>query len=243
MMLELDVGNTRVKWRCLNERGEIGDSGAWQRAAGWSGLDCIECQITGARAVSVAGETNDQLLRAAIRAKWGVEVRFAASLKEQGDLLNSYDDVSRMGADRWLAMLAVRAQTNENAVVVSCGSAVTIDLIAANGQHLGGYILPGLIMMRDALLKRTSKVRFNPEELQWRLQPGTATAEAVHNGALLAVCSSIESVISAQTPEPECYLCGGDARLIASNLNVAVALRESLVLDGLAIALPDEAQE
>jgi len=242
MMLELDIGNTRVKWRCVDRGGAIQESGDWKRNAGWSGLDRISSPVTAARAVSVAGESDNRALCKEIQARWGVETRFAVSQKNQGGLQNSYDDESRMGADRWLAMLAVRAETAADALVVSCGSAVTIDLIAASGRHVGGYILPGLAMMTQALLHRTDRVRFDASVPHWKLEPGTSTCEAVHNGALLAVCSAIKSVILAQTPRPLCYLCGGDAELVASHLGEPVVLRKHLVLDGLAIALPEETE-
>ena len=56
-----------------------------------------------------------------------------------------------MGADRWHAMLAGWVRCKASFAVVDAGSAVTVDYVNAGGRHLGGYILPGLQMMRRSL--------------------------------------------------------------------------------------------
>ena len=68
--------------------------------------------------------------------------------------------------------------------IVDAGSALTIDFVAANGEHRGGYILPGIDSMERALLSDTDRVRFG-EARRDCIDPGRSTEEAVYNGLLL----------------------------------------------------------
>ena len=97
----------------------------------------------------------------------------------------------------------------ENYCVISCGTALTIDL--ADGlTHLGGYILPNLYLQRDALIQNTKGIKI-PDAAFDELTPGRSTIDAVHHGILLGLLSTIEHVIR-QSPR-KLILTGGDAPL------------------------------
>ncbi|MAZ44289.1 MAG: hypothetical protein CMF48_03830 [Legionellales bacterium] len=63
-------------------------------------------------------------------------------------LKNGYLNPRQLGVDRWLGMIACEAENLGPSVLISAGTALTIDIIDPNYQHLGGYILPGLGLNR-----------------------------------------------------------------------------------------------
>ncbi|MDZ7824718.1 MAG: type III pantothenate kinase [Gammaproteobacteria bacterium] len=159
-VLEIDVGNSRLKWRRIRD-GVILDRGAmpatlplesWRLAGG--------DPATLARVGSVAGADFDRELEARLLALGVEEVRFAASSDRCGRLRAGYREPARLGVDRWLALVAGAARVEGAFAVLDAGSALTLDLVDADGRHLGGWILPGLRMMRRALLDGTAGSAF-----------------------------------------------------------------------------------
>jgi len=123
------------------------------------------------------------------------------------------------------------------------GTAITVDLVARDGKHLGGYIAPGIALLRGQLLAHTRRVRYDSAETALALDdlsPGRSTAEAVERGCLLMARSYVSSQITlAQNPlgdEFAIYVTGGDAALVADYPSVNCV--PDLVFRGLAIACP-----
>lgn len=238
MILELDVGNTRVKWRCLDAAGFRLQGGAWMLGDSWAGLSALPRHLDAVRIASVAGDAADQELAGMIRERWQLSARFALTVSRQAGVTNSYAEPSTMGVDRWLAMLGAWSQQRSAFCIASCGTAVTIDLVDDTGQHLGGYILPGLKLMTESLHRRTARIRFAQTEPSWQTRPGVSTTEAVHHGSLLAICGALKTALNTQDGRSVCYLTGGDGSLVAEHLGCPATVRDELVLDGLAISLP-----
>lgn len=102
----------------------------------------------------------------------------------------------------------------EKYCVISCGTALTIDL--TNGfEHLGGYILPNLYLQRDSLIQNTKGIKI-PDASFDELSPGRNTIDAVHHGILLSLLSTIEKVMDKYPSK--LILTGGDAPLFAQYL-------------------------
>ncbi|MFK7828901.1 MAG: type III pantothenate kinase [Congregibacter sp.] len=240
-LLLIDVGNSSVKWCFIDSAGEVGARGNAEADRLLPMLEFELAQISSGLRVfvsSVAAQASNQTLRMTLESL-GCSVWFASARSELGGLRNSYADPSKMGVDRWLAMLAARALSTQRVCVIDAGSALTIDIVGHTGQHEGGYILPGKALMQNALLSNTDRVRFE-SEVPPQLVPGRSTAEAVSHGLLLAQCGTIAlAVAEAQREEPlaQVFLTGGDAAEIAAALQpaagVAVTLSTDLVLAGL----------
>jgi type III pantothenate kinase len=140
-----------------------------------------------------------------------------------------------MGVDRWLAMLGARRRTGERLCVVDAGSALTIDLVDASGQHEGGYIIPGPALMERALLLDTDRVRFD-EDTGYALTPGVSTAEAVRHGIALAQAGAVALALEqAGGDAPELFFCGGGARELMRLLERAGTFAPDLVFEGLEV--------
>lgn len=244
-VLEIDVGNTRLKWRRLAPSGTVSARGALSVGPGADGSDGVEAiaadGVHEARIGSVAGTQADRALESTLR-KAGIEnIRFARAGSRCGRLRAGYRQPERMGVDRWLALAAATHRLVGPLLVVDAGSALTLDLVDADGQHRGGWILPGLRMMRAALLSGTAGVRFDlPTD--GAPGPGRDTAEAVTAGTLLMAQDFVAArwaSFLAEAPAATLFLTGGDGALLDAGLPGRVLMVPDLVLDGLAPVLAE----
>lgn len=233
--LELDAGNTFIKWR-LRQAGVTLQSGRWLTAD--FNADCLrQCAHSPASVWlgSVAGAALNQRLAAAVRECWGVELQQAFTQAQCAGVSNSYSDPSRMGVDRWLAMLAAWQHTRGACCVVDAGSAITVDVLDDRGEHQGGYILPGLRLMQTSLLGRTAEIRVEDALERVALSPGRSTEEAVSHGAhllMLALAERVDKGLPGQKGSLPVLVTGGDAEALLPYLSQAQH-HPDLVLDGL----------
>tara|TARA_R110002094_G_scaffold2355_1_gene9674 strand:+ start:417 stop:1154 length:738 start_codon:yes stop_codon:yes gene_type:complete len=239
MTLDIDIGNTRLKWRYGLQRGFLDTAGlsAEVLQSGWKGL----AAPVRVRFVSVAAENVEQQLKDYCQRAWSVVAEKATSQPSQAGVVNSYAHFQTMGADRWLAMLAGFNRAGA-CCVVDCGSAVTVDYVNASGQHLGGYIAPGIRLMRKGLLSNTRQIHLPEESLtRFDTRPGRSTEEAVGHGIELMMAALAERVVrdckALLGDEARLLVAGGDGErfLEAAGMGECCA---DLVLDGLSWALP-----
>ncbi|MDH5301683.1 MAG: type III pantothenate kinase [Gammaproteobacteria bacterium] len=170
----------------------------------------------------------------------GIPGFWASSQVQHGGLRNGYQLPERLGSDRWLAMIAAwQSHQGRPVCVVSCGTAVTIDAIAADGQHQGGMILPGVQMMQHSLLQGTQQINLDLQTQPLQLFARNTT-QAVQSGCHFAIVGAIRQMLEGLVTDAEqtvqCVLTGGDAQAIAELLTWGeVEYRPQLVLEGLAI--------
>ncbi len=242
MILEFDLGNTAAKWRLLRESSVVAQGRVNELAA----LDIrLDEPVTAVRVASVRGEERERELTRWCAESLGVEPTFARSSSFCAGVSNAYKEPERLGVDRWLAVIAAFHRHPEGALVVDAGTALTIDLVDARGEHLGGYILPGLNLMQQSLRQDTARIRYT-ETRAPELEPGKSTAEAVANGAALAAAASVAAarVQARERLGGNCaaLLTGGDAPLLMRLLGEKAddfAYSPDLVLDGLVLACPE----
>lgn len=246
--LQLDVGNSGAKWRLVLEQ-EVLARGTFvwgDESATGDFLQCAESVATIIVSSVAAADQDSELARMAER-RWGVAPWFAktpaATQTSRGPLTNSYAEPARMGVDRWLAMLAARVRFENAFCVIDVGSALTIDHVDENGQHLGGYIIPGPALMERALLLDTDRVRFE-ESAHYVLAPGESTAEAVRHGIALAQAGAVAlAVKQVGEPRPEVVYTGGAGELLFGLVGGKGVYRQDLVFEGLEIMASGEDSE
>ena len=228
--LLIDVGNSAAKWaifdgQTLNSNRHSGKFSELAEALWIAAADANAVWVA-----SVRGESSDQSLVVELQAVGFTNVQLCGSAQHEDGLLNSYAEASRMGADRWFAMLGARAYKPGPLLVIDVGSAVTCDLVAADGRHLGGYIFPGPTLMEAALQSSTQLVRYT-DSPKPTVKPGQNTAECVTSGISVAVVGAIKE-IGEQYPDHQMIFTGGGA----AGLNAAGIVgdwRPDLVLEGL----------
>jgi type III pantothenate kinase len=244
MKLLIDVGNTRIKWAYADGEKLLFPGNSVHR--GQAPAEAVRFvaelqQIPDAvAAVNVAGSAIEAALRFAIRERFGIDLQMIRTAVRFGNVLNGYSAHEQLGADRWAAMVGAWQIYRCAVCVVDAGTAVTIDLLAADGRHQGGIIVPGLTLLRSSLLRDTSDIDAfvsqstgPPDRAAWL---GTDTRSAVERGAILMLCAVIDRVADSMTRGGDAariILTGGDASLLLPVLNFPVEQRPLLVLEGL----------
>ena len=239
-VLDLDIGNTRTKWRC----------GALAGALPAPELPALAAKPRRVRIANVGGD--QKALAVAVRRSYDVSAEFAVVTPTLGGVRCGYRQPEQLGIDRWLATVAAWRQARAATVVVGAGTAITVDFVAADGRHLGGYIAPGLALLAAALRRGTADAGIRtaaapPGEDAPRCNgapgtlpvgtPGRSTAEAVASGVATMLAGFVEAAVAGAT-EADVFLTGGDAPALAAVWQRPLRQVPTLVLDGLAIALP-----
>lgn len=242
MILELDVGNTRIKWRLLDEQSGSASELAFaiNHAELFDALLAVPSPSMVRMSSVRGGETNDAI-EEWVNNQWSLPVHIARVVQTCGGVRNQYQDQTRLGIDRWLAMLAAFRQAAGPCVIIDSGTALTIDVIDKQGLHKGGYITPGRQLMHKSLEQNT-RIRLTEQLIPDSLELGHSTNSAVRNGTLAAQVSLINKVVAevlALEASTRIFFAGGDAELLAQrSIAREFEIAASLVLDGLAIACP-----
>lgn len=238
MTLILDIGNTAMKWR-LRSGIDVRQGGS-MHGRDWAGVvqglrSSCGATVGDIKVASVAGEAADARLATLLGDAFGVAPRFYYSQAREGAVTNAYQQPRRLGVDRWLAMIETWHRAG-GSVVVDCGSALTLDAVNAEGRHLGGYIVPGLGMLRESLAAGTAEVQV-AEDSRAALAPGRSTAEGVRHGILKMTTAFIEQAVvelrRGVSDTCKVFITGGDAHRVAAVLDMEAELAPDLVLDGL----------
>ncbi|WKB54859.1 type III pantothenate kinase [Eleftheria terrae] len=244
MFLAIDIGNTRLKWALyeapqpqarLLAHGAAFLETIHQLAEGdWKDLPTptlvLGCCVAGD---AVRHDVEEQL------ELWDVTPRWVVSSPAEAGVVNGYDHPSRLGADRWVAMIGARSRLLREsapgpALVVMVGTAVTVDAIDASGCFLGGLILPGHGIMLRALESGTAGLHVPTGEV--RDFPAN-TSDALTSGGTYAIAGAIErmhrNIVQHCGQAPRCIIGGGAGWKMAPYLTVPFELVESLVFEGL----------
>lgn len=239
MILEFDLGNTRVKWRIVDDSSIIQDRGVFLFEENHL-KDKVAEIVTGAdkvRLASVRSTDIENEIEAICRSK-GVVFFTAKTLKQCAGVVNAYEDPTKMGVDRWLAMVAGFNVDKKPCCVIDCGSAITVDFINPCGLHQGGYIVPGFNALKKSLSHSTERVYFSLDRQLDSCSPGLDTQQAVNHGSLSMVVSWLNSLCEKVRydygEKSGLYLTGGDAELVVNHLNYKTECLPDLVMEGLA---------
>lgn len=248
MILELDLGNTRAKWRIVTDCTEVVERGVADIAAWLGGKfpDAWRQGIGRTRIASVLAPTTESELIVRLRSEFSLSAQLARSTSSCCGVTNAYTDPARLGVDRWLALIAAYKMCGDAVMVVDVGTALKVDAADAAGRHLGGYIIPGPTLMESALLQSTDRVRYEDGRSIESMALGGDTRSCVQHGitaALVgAVTVAIEQCRMAIGKRPRIFITGGAGGLLKQHLhNVGafdISFESDLVLNGLHWVLP-----
>lgn len=238
MNLLVDLGNSRVKWAYADtQRWEIGaetipDEGFSSFLDRLWANHPVPDQVV---VSSVHGPHRRRLLHDWVARQWGCDPHFIQAQARELGVTNCYRDPSALGADRWVALIAARHQSQAAQCVVDCGTAVTVDALSETGEFLGGVILPGINMARAALLANTQEIRVSEGEENGCL--ARATGDGVAAGTVFGLAGAIERIVAEQRralgAQTRVLLTGGDAPRLLTLLRGVVAHEPDLVLKGI----------
>jgi type III pantothenate kinase len=237
-----DLGNTRLK--CAPLAGDRAGAVTALAHDGLEGLDAdalharldaaLPARIGTAHVASVAREPLRVALLDALTRRCA-RIELARTLPGLDGLRIAYAEPSRLGVDRFLAMLGARRQVHGAVLVCGVGTAITLDLVDADGRHRGGRIAPSPGLMREALHARAPHLPLQAGSwVDWACDTGDALASGCL-GAAAALVREAEATAAATLGSGVPLLMhGGGARALLPALPQAREL-PALVLDGLAI--------
>lgn len=225
--LLLDCGNSTCKYRLNQTSGRLAT------------VDEIIRLIDRSRPtrvlVATVSQLGDQLCTSLSRRGTGF-CRLRVRNYWQG-LALAYNEPETLGIDRWLTLVAL-AGRKRPAVVIDAGTAMTVDAVDAGDRHLGGYILPGLSLMRRALVDDTFALPC--VDLPGRGRPGRNTADCIANGSIVALAGAVEqSIRHFALPRPDVVWTGGDAETIRPATDRPGKFVPELIFEGMMRLIED----
>ena len=231
MILLIDAGNSRVKWAIYQQGRWLADGVVAHDAVPQLAEEWRRWPLTRALASSVA----EPQVGAALQAALPCPVQWVRAQVAFGDVTNHYRQPAEQGADRWLAVLAARQICAGDVVVACAGTALTVEALTAEGDYLGGCILPGYRLMLASLARGTANLDRLAGEVAAFPQ---GTADALATGVVDAMVGAIERMclrLAEKTGRgrPQLLLTGGDAAQLAPWLAEPVRIVDNLVLMGL----------
>ncbi|MGZ8257185.1 MAG: type III pantothenate kinase [Gallionella sp.] len=237
MKLLIDAGNSQIKFALIDaaswhdlpplatvQASELSAHSQRCREWNWS-------RVSSVWASNVAGDEVALLLRQLV-APHDVPLHFIQARSAQCGVRNGYEQPAQLGSDRWAMLLAARAMGEKDCLVVSCGTATTIDALNAQGEFLGGLILPGLDLMRNSLQAATAQLKTAAGS---NAKFPRNTADAIFTGALQATLGAVlQQYAALQNNCAQVILTGGAAGLLQAHLSLPVQRENNLVLQGIA---------
>jgi len=234
-----DCGNSQIKAQYF-ESTRLRASFACAYKRGWSNrlaewLQAHPC--TQAYLCSVLDSSRQAELDICLAGHIGSGVtRFRSQARALG-LNNGYSDPSRLGADRWMALLAAAAICDADCIVIDAGSAITVDLLRADGQHLGGAILPGFNTSAETFRRIFSHIDFDDVETAVTAAPGCSTETAIRIDYAHTSIETLPALVSRWMQifdnKTELLLAGGDAARVQSLLEPRARIVPDLVFRGM----------
>ena len=244
-VLLLDQGNSRWKMATVRglPRGQViagdnDDTDAFRAAFAELGGDYEQVLMSSVAAADTKARFADMLASSS-----GCRVHTVRSTDTVPGVRAGYHDNAQLGVDRLVAMVAARAAVEGPVCVVDAGTAITADFIDAAGDHLGGFILPGLRSFRDTLLANTAIPR--DARVEENAEFGRDTATAVELGARYAAAGLVALVIGRRPSAfggtlPAVCIGGGDAERLVHLMPSPCIKITHLVLQGLAVIAASE---
>ena len=235
MNLVIDAGNSRVKW-------------GWHDGGGWTSIATVSLIEFAASSdhinpfsvthdnpsriviSNVAGEGVHQLL-----VNWtsifDARPEWVRGEAERCGVRSRYERPEQLGPDRWASLIAARGLETGPCLVVNAGTATTVDALSAEGEFLGGLILPGIELMRFVLHEHTGRLPI--QEGSFRDTPRN-TIDAIESGCRHAQAGAIERMYRAMGGKGICLVSGGGGLSLIERLDLPCRYVENLVLEGLA---------
>lgn len=253
-LVAVDIGNSRMKLGLFNAIAPaglpqpkktlplVGDRLEFEQIITWLG-DRVQHSLLW-RIASVNRPMATQLI------DWLRENRpdDRITLLASGDLplKVALDRPDMVGIDRLVDAVAVNRlrETGRPAVIVDVGSAITVDIVSAEGDFLGGAILPGIQMSARALHEFTDLLPLiDAAELTAPPSPlGKATIPAMESGLFWGSVGAIRelthrlSETASHGAEPQVFLTGGAGERVAKLLAADARYVSDLTLAGIALA-------
>ncbi|MBZ8139060.1 type III pantothenate kinase [Rubrivivax gelatinosus] len=242
--LAIDIGNTRLKWalyagprpgaRLLAHGAAFHETIDTLADTDWKALPAPGSMLGCAVAGDVVRRRTEQQLEL-----WDIDPRWIVPAAHECGVINGYEHPSRLGADRWAALVGARQRVLAEgrprpALVVMVGTAVTVDAIDADGHFLGGLILPGFGLMLRALEMGTAGLKVPTGEV---VDFPINTSDALMSGGAVALAGAVERqhrrLLQRTGASALLLMTGGAAVKLAPMVDLPFEIVDTLIFEGL----------
>jgi type III pantothenate kinase len=233
-LIVVDVGNSRVKWGWV-KAGQIAETAVLPVADANAWQNQVRTWQLSANPLWILSGSNPPALE--LLCHWLIQSGQCVRLiDEQSSLpiIINVDAPEQVGRDRLFNAMAVE---HHPAIIISAGTAITVDAVSGEGHFLGGAIFPGLAMMAAALHQFTAKLPQVSMDRPVLKMPGKNTAAAIQIGISQAVlggitrcCQQLFELLGHHTPV---YLTGGDCSSLRGHLPFPSIEAPRLTLQGI----------
>ncbi len=236
MRLLIDLGNSRLKW-ALADASLVVHTPLAHSETGLADLGPMLAAASGAESVWIASTAHSLTapLCAAIERAGLPAPSVFNSPKEALGIRSAYDQPETLGRDRFLGMVGASRLVDGPFLLADAGTALTVDVVDADGQHLGGLIVPGPVLMREALHRGTAGVRAGAAVRLHELARNTD--DAVWSGGCLACVALIEHAHRQATlgigEHVDLILTGGAMPALVGHIDTPHRSVDDVVLRGL----------
>ncbi len=247
MLLVVDVGNTQTHfgtwsgtelvehWRFATVRTSTAD----ELGAALRNLLELRGQGFGDLEASIVSSTVPQLepeWRAMAARYLGHEMLAVGSGLRTGMPIR-YDNPREIGADRLVNSVALWDRYNGPAICVDFGTAVNFDVVSAEGEYLGGVLVPGVEISLEALTERGAKLP-KIDLAPPRATIGKSTVEAIRAGVIFGYAAAVDGIIrrieaELGADEVDVIATGGLAQHIVPFTDMIDEVDDLLTLTGL----------
>ena len=247
-VLAIDIGNTNVAlglfsgetlahhWRISTRHERMGDEFGIQFSQIFEHKGIKTNTIDGIVLSSVVPPLTESVAYACQNYLGQTPLVVSANIKLNVTI--GYDDPTAVGADRIADAVAARALFSTPACVIDFGTATTFNAVSADGEYLGGAILPGIGLSASALFQRTAKLT----TVELKAPPsiiGRNTTHAIQSGLIYGYVALVEGMVARFKQElgqrMVTIATGGHVHRISGLTDVIDHVKPWLTLDGLRI--------
>jgi type III pantothenate kinase len=186
---------------------------------------------------SVLGTSYDKKLIKILNPYFGKIKRFK-STRMLLSTTNSYKKASNLGSDRWAQIVAANNIFKNDCMVISCGSAISVDCITKDGVHKGGILMSGAERYINCFsdIHNLKNIKLTKTKKNNLLQ--TNTAQQVNMGYRIMVSAAVHNIYEKfkknKNTRPTIIVSGSYARQIASYIKINSLVEPFFVLKSLA---------
>jgi type III pantothenate kinase len=244
MQLLIDAGNTRIKWALTatdhvvgewHTMGSVVHADLEKLKQAWSTHTIQRVLISNVAGDVVASQLRKMLVELTVPES---SLTWFRAQAECAGVRNAYAQPTQLGSDRFASLIGARHRyVGQRLLVVTCGTATTIDALEADGTFIGGMILPGLATMATSLAVNTALLPAVDKADRARVFADN-THDAIISGCLSAQVGAIMHAFEQRRdPAPRCVLSGGAAQYLGPYLPMPFDAVDNLVLLGLDAAV------
>ena len=190
---------------------------------------------------SVIGAKENELIISRLKEIYKCGINQIKSSSELLGVTNGYMQPKKLGDDRWVTIVASALFYKKPLIIVDCGTAISIDMVNNNREHLGGYILGGFDgyskAFKDAY--HLKNIRIKEDAVLKKKNFPNKTEDGLTEGYLLMVTSAIENTYEKikknQKISPQLLISGGYGKIISKRLSIKNKYEPDLVLKSIGL--------